>query len=270
VYYSVSSVATTVRAIAHLGFTLTQKMPTTALVTGVSGGIGSAIVRELQAYDIRVIGTDSINPSIEMYRFDKLDLGDVLAVQRYAAEIASDGGHVNALVNVAANRPNVPITELSAEEWLRLLTVNVVAPATLIRTLSPSMPTGSSIISIGSIRAQRGFHNDSAYAASKGALESMTRALAVELGPRIRVNLVAPGAIDTPMSATALNDPDTKEAVLARIPSGRIGESADVAHAVRFLLSENAQYITGQVLTVDGGMSVNGSYFVPIPASSSN
>lgn len=238
---------------------MTLQGPITALVTGVAGGIGSAIVHGLHSHGIRVIGTDIVEPAVEMYRFDKLDLSDLQAVHRYGTAIATDDVPVTHLVNVAAAITVASITETSSEEWLRILTVNVVAPAALIRALSPGMSSGSSIISIGSIRAKRGFRDDSAYAASKGALESMTRSLAVELAPRTRVNLVAPGAIATPMNAAKLSDPDKKAAVIARIPSARIGESIDVARAVRFLLSEDAQYVTGQVLTVDGGMSISGT-----------
>lgn len=231
----------------------------TALVTGVAGDIGVAVVRALQSHDMRVLGTDISDAAIPMDRFDHVDLSDLSHVEQYAAELTELEGGIDHIIHVAAAVKKAPLAELEPADWSRIMNVNVIAPALLARALAPDMAAGSTITLIGSIRAQRGFREDSAYTASKGAVEALARALAVELAPRTRVNVVSPGAIDTAMNAAVLADPAKRADVIQRIPTGRLGSPEDVAATVLFLVSAGTSYITGQILTVDGGMSIQGA-----------
>jgi NAD(P)-dependent dehydrogenase (short-subunit alcohol dehydrogenase family) len=174
--------------------------------------------------------------------------------------ITSRFGHIDVLVNNAGINLKKEFTEVSDEEFQKILLTNVTAVFSLSREVVKGMigNGGGSIINISSMASQYGIPKVIAYTASKSAIEGMTKAMAVELSPRgIRVNCIAPGFIATDMSAKALNnDPERKAKVMSRTPMGELGNPSDIGDSALFLASDAARYITGVVLPVDGGNSI--------------
>ncbi|RPJ84627.1 MAG: SDR family oxidoreductase, partial [Acidobacteria bacterium] len=164
------------------------------------------------------------------------------------------------LVNNSGVHLKKELGQVTDDDFHRVIHVNQEAVFSLTREVARAMaPRGrGSLIMVSSMASRYGIPKVVAYTASKAAVEGMTRALAVELSPRgIRVNCIAPGFIDTPMSARALGqDPDRQRRVLERTPLGRLGKPEEVGFAAVFLASEAASYITGAILTVDGGNSI--------------
>lgn len=230
------------------------------LITGAARGIGAAIALACHQAGATVVAVDR-DASDHAATWDTrvVDVTDVAAVDRLIAEIAAGHGTLDCLVNNAAISRKGGLDQLDDAAWDAVHAVNLKAPVQLVRAALPVLRAGSSIVNVSSIRARRGFAGDVAYLAAKGGLDSVTRGLAVELAPRgIRVNSVAPGAIETPMNTASLSDDAHKERVVARIPLGRLGSPADVAAAVVFLAGPSAGFITGAVLAVDGGQSASG------------
>jgi NAD(P)-dependent dehydrogenase (short-subunit alcohol dehydrogenase family) len=167
-------------------------------------------------------------------------------------------GAVDILVNNAAAAARLPVTELDASLIDRLHAVNVRAPLLLIAGLTPSMTARGrgSIINLSSVSGVVGTPRRAAYAATKGAVDAMTRSLAAELGPAgIRVNSVAPGVVDTDLWARNKAIPGVVEQVSAQIALRRWSQPEDVADVVVFLASDAARYVTGETLCADGGMA---------------
>lgn len=149
---------------------------------------------------------------------------------------------------------HLPITELEEDEWRRTMEINVTAVYRTVRAAVDRMSEPGRIVIVSSTAGQRGEAGHSQYAASKGALISFVKSLAVELGPRgVTVNAVAPGWVDTDMAAPALESPAERDRVLTEIPLGRLARPEDVAGPIVFLCSELARHITGEVLNVNGG-----------------
>lgn len=227
----------------------------TALVTGVNGGIGAAIRAVLTEGGYRVVGTDLTidgeHPGDVAADLSSLD-GASLSRLRSAV-----GGRLDLLVNNAAYQAVGMVEELSVEDWQRTLNVNLTAPFLLTRAFLPQLRRSGngSVVNISSIHATLTKPGFAAYATSKGALSALTRALAVELAPGVRVNAVAPAATDTPMLRAGFdNDPALLEALGGLHPMGRIATSGEIAAAVLFLASKEAAFINGAVLQVDGGI----------------
>ena len=165
---------------------------------------------------------------------------------------------MDVLVNNAGIFDIIQFFDLVPEDFRRTYEVNVVSVFDLTRRLAPQMPEGSAIVNISS-RAIQGAMNYAHYIASKSAIVGLTRAMALELAERrIRVNAVSPGAIKTDMLASRL-DTDFA-ALLKHQPLGRLGDPEDIASSIVFLASPEADFITGQMLTVDGGRSLGGPY----------
>ncbi|MEV0587281.1 SDR family oxidoreductase [Nonomuraea sp. NPDC050310] len=231
----------------------------TALVTGGGSGIGLEIARRLSAEGAAVTVAD-LDPSAAARELGatplELDVTDERAVS--ALDLAPD-----VLVNNAATCTDTPFPELSGEEWDADLASVLKGPFLMCRTLLPRMPAGGSVVNIGSVNAAAFFGND-AYSAAKAGLESLTRGLAVRYGPRgIRVNLVAPATIRTPIwDARLSRDPALMARLAGWYPLGRIGSPADVAAAVLFLASPEAAWITGTTLRVDGGLTAGNARLV--------
>ena len=176
------------------------------------------------------------------------DLSDPAQIERLLSQVAEAFGRLDVLVNSAAVYYATPIDALTAEQWDRELAVNARAPALCVRHALPLMSAGGAIINITDASAESGRGGYVAYAASKGALLSLTRSLSKALAPRnIRVNSVAPGVAAFPASA----DDAYKAKILAGVPMRRAGTPEDIAAAVVFLATSD--YITGQNLRVDGG-----------------
>lgn len=230
------------------------------VVTGAAGGIGAAIASACHHAGATVRAADLRPDDVEApWRSDLLDVTDPAATRAFAEAVAADHGGIDGLVNNAGISDKRRLENLDDATLAAIHATNLVAPVTMVRSALPALRDAASIVNISSIRARLGFSGDVAYLAAKGGLEAATRGLAVELAARgIRANAVAPGAIETDLNRQVLDDPDTLARVVGRIPLGRTGKPADVAGAVVFLLSDAAAFITGTVLDVDGGQTING------------
>lgn len=237
----------------------------TALVTGGSRGIGAAVARALDAAGARVaiVGRDpvTLETVAATLSHDPLAIQVDLADPDGPAQLADHAwdalGGIDVLVNNAAVATRIPTVELDAAVIDRLYAINVRAPLLLIAALIPPMRErgGGSIINLSSVSGLIGTPRRAAYAATKGAIDAATRSLAIELGPhRIRVNSVAPGVVDTDMWAKNKAVPGVVESIEAQTPLRRWGQPEDIADAVVFLASDGARFITGETLSVDGGM----------------
>jgi 3-oxoacyl-[acyl-carrier protein] reductase len=238
-----------------------------AIVTGGSRGIGRAIVEVLAAAGMDVLFTYLQNSAAaeEVLTANKnlkitaelLDVRDASACTALAEKVADRAGQIDLLVNNAGVIRDNPLTALEDEDLRIVLDTNTVGTFNMARAVAPHMIAvrKGKIVNVSSVSGEKGGRGQTNYAASKGAINAFTRALAVELAPRgITVNAVAPGVISTEMSR------DVRErasaAVLSRILLRRIGEPADVAYAVWFLASRFANYVTGEILHVDGGFKM--------------
>jgi len=240
------------------------------LLTGASRGIGSAVAerlagapdaklllvyrtRQAEASEVKA-ACESLGAEVALHA---ADVGDAQQAAACVEACVTRFGGVDALVNNAGVTADNLAMAMSDEEWSSPLRTNLDAAFYLCRAAAPHMlmRRGGRVVNISSTAARRPNRGQVNYAASKGGLEAFTRALAVELAPkRITVNAIAPGLIETEMSAR-VREAAGKE-ILASIPMRRYGQPAEVAAAVAFLLGAEAAYITGQVLSVDGGVSL--------------
>lgn len=236
-----------------------------ALVTGASRGIGAAIALELSRRGLKVIGTATsddgaakITQALSDYagcRGAKLDVNHLPEAEALVDGIIKEHGALHVLVNNAGITRDMLAMRLKDEDWDAVLDTNLKAVFRMSRTvIKPMMKQRyGRIISITSVVGASGNPGQANYAAAKAGVAGMTRALARELGSRnITVNCVAPGFIETDMTATL---PEAQQqALLNQIPLGHLGKPADIAHAVAYLASPQAAYVTGQELHVNGGM----------------
>jgi len=241
----------------------------TAIVTGGGSGLGFAIAKAFTQNGITTIiaGRDQAKLKKAQEQlgplcfFKVLDVTDYKAVPAFIEEIESTYGPIDILVNNAGINQKKEFTEVSDIEFTNMLNTNVTAVFVLSREVVKKMLTRKkgSILNISSMAAQYGLPKVIAYTASKTAIEGMTRAMAVELSPMgIRVNAIAPGFIYSDMTAKALDsDPERKARVMARTPMGQMGQPEDIGAAAMYLSGEDARYITGVVLPVDGGNSIS-------------
>ncbi len=237
----------------------------TALVTGASGGIGSAICHALAGQGARLAVSGSNVEKLEAFRASlgsdhvavPCNLGDKDSVEALVPAALEKLGQIDILVNNAGvTRDNLTM-RMKDEEWDEVIRINLEAAFRLMRAVSKPMMKArfGRIITITSVVGTTGNPGQANYAASKGGLTAMTKAIAQEIASRnVTVNCVAPGFIATAMTETL---PDAqKEALNARIPMGRMGEGGDIGAAVAYLASREAGYITGQTLHVNGGMAM--------------
>jgi len=227
-----------------------------AFVTGGGRGIGRATAVMLARAGAKVaVGYRSRKPAADSHIIAAVrgDLGTSAGAKKAVAEaLRGLGGDLDILVvNHGVWPPeDVPVAKMSDEQWESTRRANLDAVIYVCRAAIPSIAAGGTIVLVASTAGQRGeaFHAD--YAATKGAVISFTKSLAVELAPKITVNCVAPGWVDTDMSAATLK---AKPAILATIPLGRAGSAEDIAGPIVFLCSPLARNITGEILNVNGG-----------------
>jgi 3alpha(or 20beta)-hydroxysteroid dehydrogenase len=229
-----------------------------AVVTGAANGQGAAEAALLAAEGAHVIALDREEPASAMLdgvTFHRMDVGSPDDWQRLADRLRGEHGRVDGLVNNAAVSARLPLLTTTPEDIERVMTVNLTGPLIAMRVLTPLMPSGSSIVNVGSVAALGA--NPGPYTVSKYALRGLSRTASLEYGPRgIRVNMVHPGFFDTKMVQAM--DPDRRAAGIGVTVLGRIGQPAEIAPLVVFLLSDDSSYIVGAEIPVDGGRIAHG------------
>ncbi len=230
-----------------------------AIVTGGGQGIGAEICRTFIKLGARVILAD-INPRSGAalarqladrgdIQFFEVDVANEVAVAHLVEKTLKLYNRIDALVNNAAIAANRPLSELSLNDWQRVIDVNLTGPMLCAKHSQEALKVQQgSIVNIASTRALMSEAHTEAYSATKGGLVGLTHALAISLGPEIRVNCISPGWIDT--QGVALSPADHEQH-----PAGHVGQACDIAEMVTYLCSEKAGFITGQNFIIDGGMT---------------
>lgn len=236
-----------------------------ALVTGAASGIGAAVVQRLAANGARVAvvdrdadGAAAVAASVAGAIACALDVRDADAVGRAVDEAASAFGELSIVVNNAGIGDLRPMHTLDDKLWHRLIDVNLTGTFNVMRAAHAHVVASGrgAIVNNASLSGITPTRNEAAYSAAKAAVIALTKSGALEYGPAVRVNCVAPGFIETPLTAAFQDHPDTFEPIRRSIPLGRMGGADEVAEVIAFLCSDAASYVTGQTIVVDGGLSL--------------
>jgi glucose 1-dehydrogenase/3-oxoacyl-[acyl-carrier protein] reductase len=245
------------------------KVPRVALVTGGMGGLGEAICIKLAALGYKVVTTHSpgntkaqewlegMNKMGYGFRAYACDVADWDSCVACAQKVVAEVGPIDVLVNNAGIETIVPFLDLTDEQWTRLTDTNLrggwLCSQVYCRHVVAGKRTGN-VVNIGSIQAAKVLPGRTHYAPTKLGLEALTRNMSAEMTPLgIRVNCVHPGLIDTDMTAWVMKSPEILPLVLAQISLGRAGQPREIGHVVAFFASDEASYLTGQSIHVDGG-----------------
>jgi pteridine reductase len=241
----------------------------TVLVTGGAKRVGAAIVRRLHAAGANIVihyrSSQDEALALRAELNDKREnsahcvqanLLDISALNAMVEEATQHFGHLDGLVNNASSFYATPLAELNETQWLDLIGTNLKAPLFLAQAAAPELRRRHGcIVNIADIHAERPMHGHLLYSVAKSGLVALTRALAQEMAPQVRVNAIAPGVIVWPEGEAWQNE-DQRRKIVAHTLLKREGEPDDIAKAVQFLMCD-APYITGQVISVDGGRSIN-------------
>ncbi len=237
------------------------------IVTGGAQGIGKIISKQLRkkgffisVFDIddeALIEFKSENDS-ENIAFFQTDISDEVSVQKSVQQSIGMLGNISGLINNAAIQINKPVTDLTLEEWNRVISTNLTGAFLCAKHTAPFLKkSNGNIINISSTRAFQSEANTEAYSASKGGILALTHSLAVSLGPNIKVNCISPGWIDVSgiKKKSKTNQIELSKADHLQHPAGRVGKAEDIANFVLFLLDPENDFITGQNFVIDGGMT---------------
>lgn len=245
-----------------------MKEARTVLITGAAGGIGRATVSLFSEKEWRVIGVDRSKFGNEFPKnglFIQSDISRAEEMQAIFEKVHQFTESLDALVNNAAVQVAKPITETTVEEWDAVMASNLRSVFLGVKLAHPLLKTagGGAVVNVSSVHAIQTSANIAAYAASKGGLLALTRAMAIEFAPdNIRVNAILPGAVDTPMLRAGLGRghvghgdvQDRLDNLARKTVSGKVGKPEEIAHAIYFLAdNEQSSFMTGQALVVDGG-----------------
>ena len=240
----------------------------TILITGAARRVGAVIARTLHAAGANVAlhyrssrsEAEQLATTLNTSRPESAlaigaDLGDSAALQSLVAEVAERFGRLDGLVNNASSFFATPIGKIDEAAWQQLIDSNLKGPLFLAQAAAPYLAKhGGAIVNITDIHVERPLKGYAVYSSAKAGLVGLTRSLAIELAPRVRVNAVAPGAIVWPEDGSF--NAAERAAIVARTPLQRIGSEDDIARTVKFLLFD-APFITGQIINVDGGRSIH-------------
>lgn len=236
-----------------------------ALVTGATRGIGKAIAEELVEKGYTVVGTATSEKGAETIsaylgangKGLVLDVANPESIDAVLAQIKADFGDIDVLVNNAGITRDGLLMRMKDQDWFDIIQTNLTSIYRLSKAvLRPMMKKGGRIISIGSVVGSMGNPGQTNYCAAKAGLVGFSKSLAKEVASRgITVNVVAPGFIATDMT-DELNE-EQRNAILSQIPAGELGSAQDIAKAVAFLASDDARYITGETIHVNGGLYMN-------------
>ncbi|MCZ4548869.1 glucose 1-dehydrogenase [Gordonia rubripertincta] len=246
----------------------------TAIVTGGAQGMGAATVRVMVEEGAKVVIADlaeqagkSLAAELgDAASFCRLDVSNESDWQKVLAHTLEVHGTVNVLVNNAGIQYFVGVEDIDAEGVMRLFSINVLGSMLGVKTVAPTMKKAGAgvVINISSLDGLRGTNGMSPYVASKWAVRGLTKAQALELGPVIRVVSVHPGGVNTPMGNPTGDTGEAMNAPYGRIPLRRIGEPIEVARVTAFMASDEASYVSGSEIAVDGGWTA-GHYHVGLP-----
>ena len=236
-----------------------------ALITGAGSGIGAATAKRLAAEGARIACVDRMGERAketarvisaaggEAHAVET-DVTDAAACERMVDHVVAHFGSLTTLVNSAGVRPEGRDRAPAPAEWERVVDTNLTGTYYPSRAALPALSSGhGAIVNLSSVYGMVGGSLSPAYAASKGAVVNLTRQMAMQWAPAVRVNCVCPGMIETPMTRALLEDPAFREAVLLKYPLQRFGQADEVAAAILYLASDEASFVTGVSLPVDGG-----------------
>ena len=238
-------------------------MNKSVVITGVSGGIGKALCSAFSAAGYHVIGTDLVQECDDVDDYYAMDLLSFVSDQKQRRDFlhfvndSLNGRELSCLINNAAIQILGGTSEVSIDRFRESLDINVSAPFLLIQLLLPQLEKAKgSVVNIGSIHTKATKPKFLAYSTSKAALHGLTQAAAIDLGGRIRVNSIQPAATATEMLLAGFNDSSKLDELKSYHPVGRIAEPGEIAGIAVFLTSEQAGFITGASICVDGGIGI--------------
>lgn len=237
-----------------------------AIITGSAQGIGLGIAQKLAKNGIDIVVSDiNYNKCLQAAKIVrragataiavKCDVSKKSEVARLIDRAINTFGRIDILINNAGMYPFKPFDKMTESDWDKVINVNLKGTFLCSQKAAKHVELGGKIVNISSVASFKAFPSLAHYCASKGGVNAFTRSLALELASRkINVNAIAPGAIETPGAKT---DEKTKKQTISMIPWNRMGKPEDIANLVNFLISAEADYITGQIITVDGGWTIH-------------
>lgn len=242
-------------------------MSKVAVVTGAAGGMGSAVVAEFHKHGFKVIGVDhksgkTKSGKTECDEFFTGDICDEALWRTISTTISEKYGKVDALVNIAGRNYLSLINEADLNQWRNMFDVNVIGMVTSIKHMKQLLDKGEAptVVNMSSIASYIGSIGYAAYCATKGAVDSLTKSLALEFAPKIRVNAIAPGWIETPFTVEGLEkseDPvQYRKDVEAMHALQRVGTPQEIAQSIYWMSSSESSFMTGSVVIVDGGYMI--------------
>lgn len=236
----------------------------TVLITGAAGGIGHAAAKKMAALGAEVAISDVNLDAVEAAQKEigasgtvsayRTDVSNEQSCKQTAADVAQRYGKIDHLVHCAGIYPEKLVADMTQNDWRRLMSINLDGTFHICQAVIPYLAQNSSIVNLASMAGHRGSHSHAHYSASKGAVTSLSKSLALELAPKTRVNIVSPGIIDTPMASSIMQQKG--QVLLDATPLKRFGTADEVANVILFLCSDLASFVNGETIHVNGGLYI--------------